>query len=138
MLEMQKTTISETESTQRESRITQREKREKRVTIDNKNRDYSIKKNNHKLVEANGFVAEETASAVYQNPFELSSLNGANGFQVSGISVYDESGYSVSDAGDVNKDGYDDLIIGTYSASPDGRKYAGQSYVVFGQANFSK
>ena len=42
----------------------------------------------------------------------LSALDGTNGFTVSGSDPDDESGASVSSAGDVNGDGYDDLIIG--------------------------
>ena len=34
------------------------------------------------------------------------------------------SGYSVSSAGDVNGDGYDDLIIGANSADPNGKDAA--------------
>jgi Ca2+-binding RTX toxin-like protein len=40
---------------------------------------------------------------------------------------------SVSSAGDVNGDGFDDLIIGAKGADPNGIRYAGQSYVLFGQ-----
>ena len=61
----------------------------------------------------------------------LSTLNGSNGFRINGIAAGDLSGISVSDAGDVNGDGIDDLIIGARSASPNGSK-SGQSYVVFG------
>src|SRR4028118_85856 len=64
--------------------------------------------------------------------FNLSTLNGSNGFAINGIAVGDGSGYSVSSAGDVNGDGFDDLIIGARGASPNGIDAAGQSYVVFG------
>ncbi|MEZ5875292.1 MAG: integrin alpha [Hyphomicrobiales bacterium] len=40
----------------------------------------------------------------------------------------DRSGSSVASAGDVNGDGFDDVIIGAYRANA----YAGESYVVFG------
>ena len=63
---------------------------------------------------------------------ELASIDGDNGFVISGISAFDNSGYSVSGAGDVNGDGIDDLIIGIRTASPNGVFAAGQSYVVFG------
>jgi len=62
----------------------------------------------------------------------LSTLNGSNGFAINGIAASDRSGGSVSSAGDVNGDGFDDLIIGAYRARPNGISYAGQSYVVFG------
>jgi hypothetical protein len=62
----------------------------------------------------------------------LEELNGSNGFAINGIAAYNQSGWSVSSAGDVNGDGFDDLIIGAYFASPNGITNAGQSYVVFG------
>jgi len=62
----------------------------------------------------------------------LSDLNGSNGFAINGIAAEDRSGRSVSSAGDVNGDGFDDLIIGARNASPNGLSEAGQSYVVFG------
>jgi hypothetical protein len=65
---------------------------------------------------------------------ELSSLNGSNGFVLSGIDADDLSGRSVSGAGDVNGDGVDDLIIGAFGADPNGNSLAGESYVVFGAA----
>src|SRR4028119_1865198 len=64
--------------------------------------------------------------------FNLSDLNGSNGFAINGIGAYDSSGWSVSSAGDVNGDGFDDLIIGAHFADPNGINRAGQSYVVFG------
>ncbi len=63
---------------------------------------------------------------------ELSSLNGSNGFVLNGIDADDNSGFSVSGAGDINGDGIDDLIIGSPSADPNSNDRAGKSYVVFG------
>ena len=51
---------------------------------------------------------------------------------IQGAAANDRSGISVSGAGDVNGDGIDDLIIGADRAAPNGRSYAGASYVVFG------
>ena len=48
----------------------------------------------------------------------LSSLNGTNGFALTGKTAGDRSGDSVSGAGDINGDGFDDLIIGAFSADP--------------------
>ena len=64
--------------------------------------------------------------------FELSSLDGSNGFVLNGIDGGDESGLSVSGAGDIDGDGVDDLIIGAKYADPNGGQ-SGESYVVFGE-----
>ena len=71
----------------------------------------------------------------YSASFDLSSLNGSNGFRIDGIDAGDESGFFVSSAGDMNNDGYDDLIIGAPQADPNSNSNAGESYVVFGKAN---
>ncbi|PZU93162.1 MAG: hypothetical protein DCE90_17075 [Pseudanabaena sp.] len=42
--------------------------------------------------------------------FNLSNLNGSNGFALNGINADDFSVISVSSAGDINNDGFDDLI----------------------------
>jgi hypothetical protein len=65
---------------------------------------------------------------------DLSTLDGTNGFVINGIDAFDISGFSVASAGDVNGDGYDDVIIGAYVADANGRSQAGKSYVVFGRA----
>ncbi|MEM9271740.1 MAG: cadherin-like domain-containing protein [Cyanobacteria bacterium P01_F01_bin.143] len=64
---------------------------------------------------------------------ELSSLGGKNGFVINGIDRDDFSGWSVSNAGDFNGDGTDDLIIGARGADPNENSSAGESYVVFGR-----
>ena len=67
--------------------------------------------------------------------FNLSTLDGSNGFILNGIDETDLSGFSVSSAGDVNGDGYDDLIIGAYLADPNGDSNAGETYIVYGGAS---
>ena len=67
---------------------------------------------------------------------ELSDVEaGIGGFVINGVSAFDYSGRSVSSAGDVNGDGFDDLIVGAYLDDPNG-SYSGASFVVFG-GNFS-
>ncbi|MGH8570721.1 MAG: calcium-binding protein, partial [Gammaproteobacteria bacterium] len=63
---------------------------------------------------------------------DLSALDGANGFRLSGVGARDYSGSAVGTAGDVNGDGMDDLLIGAFGADPNGER-SGASYVVFGQ-----
>ncbi len=65
---------------------------------------------------------------------DLSSLDGTNGFAINGINTGDYSGISVSGAGDVNGDGYSDLIIGAHYADPQAGNMSGQGYVVFGSS----
>ncbi len=74
--------------------------------------------------KASGYTAE----------FNFSTLNGTNGFQVNGELAGDHSGRSVAGAGDINGDGYDDLVFGTFGANPNGRS-SGATYVVFGKAS---
>ena len=50
--------------------------------------------------------------------FELSDLNGSNGFTINGIDGFDRSGLGLSSAGDVNGDGYADILIGAFGANP--------------------
>ena len=78
-------------------------------------------------------VGVEAAPAVFPAIIELSSLDGTNGFALNGVDSDDESGLSVSGAGELNGDGIDDIIIGGYRAAPNGLIYAGESYVVFGR-----
>jgi hypothetical protein len=61
---------------------------------------------------------------------ELSAIAaGVGGFVINGQTVNDQSGISVSSAGDVNGDGLADLIVGASGAVSN----AGRSYVVFGK-----
>ncbi len=80
------------------------------------------------------YVVFGSASVGASGAIELSSLNGTNGFVLNGIDLRDRSGSSVSIAGDVNGDGYDDIIIGALTADPNGASDSGESYVVFGGA----
>ena len=50
-----------------------------------------------------------------------------------GEAPYDWSGYSVASAGDVNGDGYDDILVGALPAGQGGN-YGGQAYLILGKA----
>ena len=73
-----------------------------------------------------------TGAAQFPPTFDLSTLDGTNGFRLNGVSAGDQSGFAVSNAGDVNGDGIADLLIGAYLADPNGGD-SGASYVVFGR-----
>ena len=83
-----------------------------------------------KTHDDNGVAIDAFAAAL-----ELSDLNGSLGFVINGIDREDQGGFSVSGAGDINGDGYDDLIIGARRADPNGNN-SGETYVVYGQASY--
>ncbi|MGB4190969.1 MAG: hypothetical protein WBJ81_00255 [Rickettsiales bacterium] len=61
----------------------------------------------------------------FPEDIDLSILTSAQGFSISASNFYISS---VAGAGDVNNDGYDDVIIG----APNANNYAGASYVIYG------
>ena len=50
----------------------------------------------------------------------LGSLNGSDGFAVNGAAADDRAGQGVSGTGDVNGDGFDDLLIGAHGPTRTG------------------
>jgi Ca2+-binding RTX toxin-like protein len=77
------------------------------------------------LIASNGAHAYVVyGDAALADPFELSALPATDGFHLFGTSPSDT--YSVSDAGDINGDGFDDVIVGTKTVG------VGQAHVVFG------
>jgi hypothetical protein len=79
---------------------------------------------------------------------DIASGTGGHGFKIRGETELDLAGISVSAAGDVNRDGLADLIIGAPNnlgggvrdPSPyiNGYEYIGAAYVVFGQVGTSE
>jgi len=64
--------------------------------------------------------------------YVFSGLNGDTIHVFTGEASFDAFGYSVASAGDLNNDGFDDLIVGAYLSSASGPK-AGRVYVFSGQ-----
>jgi len=59
---------------------------------------------------------------------DLSDASTYSGFLILGVNVWDRFGRSVSNAGDINNDSYDDIII----SAPYADNYQGISYVIYG------
>lgn len=74
----------------------------------------------------------------WEENFDLSDLNGTNGFFMSGMYSNDNLGGAISHAGDVNNDGLDDIIVATNIADPNGVSNAGEAYVVFGRSSVNR
>lgn len=70
---------------------------------------------------------------MYDSPVVLDLANPASKawLKITGYAQGDRFGRSIA-SGDINNDGYDDIIIGAYTASPNGRIQAGAVYVVLG------
>jgi hypothetical protein len=75
-----------------------------------------------------------TVSVTESNDIDLATLTAAQGFRIFGVDAVDVLGWSVSSAGDVNGDGFDDLMLGAPEADAAGnaKHNAGESYVIFG------
>jgi hypothetical protein len=62
----------------------------------------------------------------------LSTLDGSSGFRIDGANKYDFAGISVSGAGDVDGDGFDDVIVGAEGADSNLKLESGSSYIIYG------
>ena len=80
-----------------------------------------------------GRVHADTSYVIYGDAslgsIDLSAVTSTQGFLVIGAAG-DQSGTSVACAGDMNADGFSDVIIGAVFASPSGRSHAGTTYVI--------
>ncbi len=77
------------------------------------------------------YVVFGGAAAVDPN-LDPATLDGTNGFIIEGAFANGFAGFGLSSAGDVNGDGFDDLVIGAYSAPRPDLGPDGAAYVVYG------
>src|SRR5262245_19003220 len=81
---------------------------------------------------------EPRIALAFTNPFELSSLlssdggDGSAGFVINGDDGVDYAGSAVSTAGDINGDGFDDIVVVARKADPNLLHDAGAVYLIFG------
>jgi hypothetical protein len=77
----------------------------------------------------------------FGNTIDVSKIDGLNGFTIAGTQDFERVGQAVSAAGDVNGDGFDDILIGDLGGNPYGST-SGSAFVIYGgdfrnDANFA-
>lgn len=80
------------------------------------------------------FIVFGSASLLSQRELDLSKISG--NVKIIGKETYDYLGRSVS-SGDVNNDGYDDLVIGASNFAVTNDPNKGKAYIIFGSSDFS-
>jgi hypothetical protein len=65
---------------------------------------------------------------------DLATL-GDRGFRIDGAATRDFAGEAIAPAGDVNRDGKGDVLVGATFADNNGRESSGSAYVVFGRGS---
>ena len=84
------------------------------------------------ITDGNGEFAQATVTVTitgsFDGSFDLADLDGSNGFVIDGKTVFN-LGTSAAYAGDVNNDGFDDVIVGSIAGSD------GYAYVIYGGAD---
>ncbi|WP_435263269.1 HYR-like domain-containing protein [Tenacibaculum sp. nBUS_03] len=71
--------------------------------------------------------------SAFPSVFNVSDIDGTNGFVFLGGAAFDQSALSIDSAGDINNDGINDIIIGARSAR--WTDTTGKCYIVYGSSN---
>ena len=86
--------------------------------------------------EAYVIFGQDTSVTAFAANFQLSSLNGSNGFTLTDFQNGTQAGFSVANIGDINNDGIEDLAVGAPYADEPGTGTQGWlnglTYIVFG------
>ena len=69
---------------------------------------------------------------LYPASFDITTLNGTNGFVIPGIDPSSQFGAETKFIGDINNDGFEDIGIGVNNADINGLSLAGAAYIIFG------
>jgi len=72
---------------------------------------------------------------LYPANFDLTTLNGTNGFTVPGLQTSLQFGAECQFIGDVNNDGLQDIAIGSGNATINGNELSGATYIIFGSSS---
>jgi hypothetical protein len=73
-----------------------------------------------------------------EGSFDVTKLDGTNGFTIYGSKPYQHIGWPMVPLGDFNGDGVDDIAFGWSWGSPPGKPYAGQVFIVYGGTDIGK
>ncbi|WP_025742657.1 integrin alpha, partial [Aquimarina pacifica] len=72
------------------------------------------------------------SGVTFPSNFDLDGLNGTNGFKMNGVLLNSRLGSSASGIGDINDDGFGDIVVGAPYSEINGVSRTGQAFVVFG------
>lgn len=75
-----------------------------------------------------------SAQQLYPASFDVTTLNGTNGFIIPGIGADSQFGAENKFIGNINNDGFEDIGIGVNDADIDGLDLAGAAYIIFGSS----
>ena len=92
------------------------------------------------------------SSTGFNGSLDLDQLDGSNGFVIKGTNRFvhnsinryrygrygfwsNRSGFLASGIGDINADGFDDLVVGAPFAGPQDNLRSGESYIVYGESS---
>ncbi|WP_299254809.1 integrin alpha, partial [uncultured Aquimarina sp.] len=74
----------------------------------------------------------QAQNQLYPANFDITSLNGSNGFRIPGVEASSQFGAETKFIGDINNDGLEDISISFSSAERGGVVGAGVVYIIFG------
>ena len=75
-------------------------------------------------------VLAGAGAALAQSTGDTTDLRTGYVQRIDGAHTGDDAGDRVASAGDINRDGREDLVVGAFSADPGGRESAGAAYIV--------
>ena len=81
-------------------------------------------------VSVGALVLTGAGAALAQSTGDTTDLRTTYVQRIDGAHTGDDAGDRVASAGDINRDGREDLVIGAFSADPGGRESAGAAYIV--------